>query len=140
MAAQVAAVRVGRGLARHLQPAVRAARSDKANGRLHTRRCTVRPASRLPAALRQRWPGLRSAIPVESTREAPGRQPSGPVTEWWCYISSRELPAAEFSPIIQQHWHIENRCHWALDVVFDEDACRVRHDHGAENLVSIPTP
>lgn len=108
---------------------------DKANGRLHTRRCRVCPAQRLPEALRQRWPGLRSAVRIESTREVlKGRKSAGPVTEWRYYISSRELPAAEFSQIIQQHWHIENRCHWVLDVIFDEDACRVRRDHGAENM------
>lgn len=111
---------------------------DKGNGRLHTRCCVVQSAAALSPELRALWPGLRSAVMIESTREiVQGRDRSAPSTEWRYYISSRELPAAEFSQIIQQHWHIENRCHWVLDVVFDEDACRVRRDHGPENLALL---
>jgi len=32
---------------------------------------------------------------------------------------------------------IENSVHWLLDVSFAEDACRVRKDHGPENLSVI---
>lgn len=111
---------------------------DKGHGRLHTRRCVVRSAAALSPELHALWPGLRSAVMIESTREVlQGRDRSAPSTEWRYYISSRELPAAEFSQIIQQHWHIENRCHWVLDVIFDEDACRVRRDHGPENLALL---
>lgn len=111
---------------------------DKGHGRLHTRRCVVQSTAALSPELRALWPGLRSAVMIESTREIlQGRDRSAPSTEWRYYISSRELPAAEFSQIIQQHWHIENRCHWVLDVIFDEDACRVRRDHGPENLALL---
>jgi hypothetical protein len=44
------------------------------------------------------------------------------------------LDAGEFSRRIQAHWQIENSCHWVLDVSYNEDASRVRRDHGAENL------
>jgi predicted transposase YbfD/YdcC len=44
------------------------------------------------------------------------------------------LDAAEFSRQIQAHWQIENSCHWVLDVSCEEDASRVRRDHGAQNL------
>ena len=32
---------------------------------------------------------------------------------------------------------IENNFHWVLDVAFNEDACRVRRDHGAHNLAIL---
>ena len=35
---------------------------------------------------------------------------------------------------VRSHWGIENELHWVLDIAFDEDRCRVRKDHGAENL------
>ena len=35
---------------------------------------------------------------------------------------------------IREHWGIENRLHWQLDVTFREDACRVRKNFSARNL------
>ena len=36
--------------------------------------------------------------------------------------------------IIRGHWSIENSLHHVLDVSFNEDQCRVRKGHAAENL------
>jgi predicted transposase YbfD/YdcC len=75
---------------------------------------------------------------VASTREiVQGRHRAPPSTEWRYYISSKVLDAAEFSRQIQAHWQIENSCHWVLDVSYDEDASRVRCDHGAQNLALL---
>ena len=35
------------------------------------------------------------------------------------------------------HWHIENRLHWILDVVFHDDLARLRTGHGPENMAVI---
>jgi hypothetical protein len=32
------------------------------------------------------------------------------------------------------YWGIENGLHWVLDVSFDEDACRIRKDRGAQTF------
>ena len=42
------------------------------------------------------------------------------------------LPAKRVLQGVRSHWSIENRLHWVLDVVFDEDPARVRKDHGPE--------
>ena len=34
----------------------------------------------------------------------------------------------------RQHWHIENKGHWVLDVVFGEDASKARKDHLPKTL------
>lgn len=34
----------------------------------------------------------------------------------------------------RQHWHVENKGHWVLDVVFGEDTSRARTDHLPETL------
>ena len=39
-----------------------------------------------------------------------------------------------FAKAVRQHWGIENRLHWSLDVTFAEDQSRVRKDHGSANL------
>jgi predicted transposase YbfD/YdcC len=38
---------------------------------------------------------------------------------------------------VRSHWGIENELHWTLDIAFDEDRCRVRKDHGAENFALL---
>ncbi len=36
--------------------------------------------------------------------------------------------------VIRQHWGIENKLHWMLDVGFDEDLDRKRAGHTAQNF------
>ena len=38
---------------------------------------------------------------------------------------------------VRSHWSIENSLHWTLDVTFREDQCRVRKDHGPQNLATL---
>lgn len=42
-----------------------------------------------------------------------------------------------FLDVVRAHPHVENRPHWVLDVVLDEDRPRARKDHGAENLARL---
>jgi len=42
------------------------------------------------------------------------------------YISSLDKSAEEFKTIIRNHWAIENKLHWSLDVAFNEDLNRKR--------------
>lgn len=50
------------------------------------------------------------------------------------YILSRYLSGRGFAEAVREHWGIENRLHWQLDVTFHEDQCRVRKGHGDTNL------
>jgi len=38
---------------------------------------------------------------------------------------------------VRKHWHIENKLHWVLDVIFKEDYCRIRTGNGAENFNTV---
>jgi hypothetical protein len=38
---------------------------------------------------------------------------------------------------VRSHWGIENELHWILDLAFDEGRCRVRKDHGPENIALL---
>lgn len=53
------------------------------------------------------------------------------------YVLSRPMPAQDFLAVVRRHWDIENGLHWELDVVFREDDCRSRKDHGPENLALL---
>jgi predicted transposase YbfD/YdcC len=112
---------------------------DKDHGRLETRRCAVLHDLSAISEHVQAWPQLRSVVRVLSTREVVnGRARGGkPDTERRYYISSLALDAAELNRLIRSHWSIENQFHWALDVSFEEDACRVRVGDGAQNLAIL---
>ena len=47
---------------------------------------------------------------------------------------SREASARFYGEAFRGHWGIENPLHWRLDVLFGEDANRVRDRTAAENL------
>ena len=83
---------------------------------------------------RKGWRGLTSIVRVESTRITGGKES----TEFRYYISS-SLPAdaARIGRAVRQHWGIENRLHWCLDVTYNDDASRIRKDHGPQNMTIL---
>ncbi|MCK7490594.1 MAG: ISAs1 family transposase [Comamonadaceae bacterium] len=69
---------------------------------------------------------------VDSVRVVEGK--ASPV-ETRYYISSRTLSTADFAAAVRDHWAIENRLHWSLDVIFGEDARRLdRRINAAQNF------
>lgn len=38
---------------------------------------------------------------------------------------------------IREHWHIENKLHWKLDVAMKEDDCRIYNPNAAENFSTL---
>lgn len=77
------------------------------------------------------WPGLKSFVLIESEREEKGTIRN----ERRTYISSLDgSDPARLGKVVRDHWSVENRLHWMLDVVFHEDDCKVRKDHGPQNL------
>ncbi|CAD5255432.1 transposase (fragment) [Imperialibacter sp. 89] len=50
------------------------------------------------------------------------------------YISSLTQSAQQINTAIRDHWAIENKLHWVLDVVFNEDASRKRKGNSAANF------
>jgi predicted transposase YbfD/YdcC len=106
------------------------------HGRIETRRVWVTDEVHwLGEDLLGQWAGLSSLIVVEATRQDLGDL-SGKVTrERRYYIAShRQTDAAFAAEGVRSHWGIENSLHWQLDVSMDEDQCRLRVKHGAENF------
>ena len=50
------------------------------------------------------------------------------------YLVSLPADGVRFGEAVRQHWGIENSVHWVLDVSFDEDACRIRKEQGAQTF------
>jgi predicted transposase YbfD/YdcC len=102
------------------------------HGRIETRRIHVLWNVEYLGEFAGLWPGHRSIVRVESTREINGKAS----TEHHYYLSSfnRRHKAAGYLERIRGHWGIENKLHWQLDVSFSEDDRRIHAGHGAENF------
>ena len=104
--------------------------TDKGHGRIESRRvvCTDEIGWLRDKG---RWPGLRGVAMVESRRTVADQV----TTERRYYITSLACDdARQLAAVIRSHWGVENGLHWALDVSFREDDCRVRTGHAAQNF------
>ncbi len=113
----------------------RAETLDKGHGRLERRRYHALSDPDLLACLDPSgaWPGLRSVVQVQAER-GPSAQRT---VDTRYYLSSLPPEAAVLGQAIRQHWDVENRLHWVLDVLFREDACPVRGGDDAQNLARL---
>lgn len=80
-----------------------------------------------------RWPGLKAIGKVVRVRETPDKT----TTETAYYLLSAALSAERFREVVRQHWEVENRLHWRLDVVMNEDQDRTRLGNGPHNLAVL---
>jgi predicted transposase YbfD/YdcC len=105
---------------------------DGDHGRIETRAVTaIHDVAWLQD--RHQWPGLKSLIVVESTREIGDK--IGHETRF--YITSLDLVASLIAPFVRHHWAVENSLHWVLDMVFRDDESRVRTEHAPANFTTI---
>lgn len=75
------------------------------------------------------WAGLKSVGMVKRVTYRNGKS----ARETRYFISSL-TKIEEFSRAVREHWAIENKLHWSLDVVFREDSDLVKKDNAPLNL------
>ena len=105
---------------------------EKDHGRIEVRRCFAFDqidCLHLPS----KWTKLASFAVIESERTIKGKT----TLERRLYISSLAPDAARINAAIRAHWSIENRLHWCMDVIFNDDQMRVRTQHAAHNLAVL---
>jgi predicted transposase YbfD/YdcC len=105
---------------------------DGDHGRIETRTAAVSTHVKWLQEQHQ-WPGLQAVAKVTRVREAAQKTS----TETAYYLLSRQLSAESLNSAVRKHWGIENRLHWCLDVVMDEDLARNRRDNGPHNLAIL---
>jgi len=79
------------------------------------------------------WPGLVAIGKVDRIRETATKT----TTETAYYLLSTALSAERFNEVVRSHWGVENRLHWRLDVVMNEDQDRTRLGNGPHNLAVL---
>ena len=102
---------------------------DGDHGRIETRRYWITSDIEWLGA-KASWSNLQSIGMVESCREI-GEKVE---IEMRYFLTSLPADGVRFAQAVRQHWGIENSLHWVLDVSFDEDACRIRKDKGAQTF------
>jgi predicted transposase YbfD/YdcC len=108
---------------------------DKNHGRREKRTCWVISDPDVLRFLRgtSEWAKLSSVVKVLAKRSVGDQE----TVEDRYYISSLAGNAERLLRATRTHWAIENSLHWVLDIAFREDECRVRKDHGPQNLVIL---
>jgi len=109
--------------------------TEKGHGRMETRRVWCTGQVGWLARRHEDWMGLRSIAVVEARREVRGEEPE---VERRYFISS--LPgdsARRLGQAVREHWGVESRLHWTLDVCFGEDQSRARIGNAAQNLSRV---
>jgi predicted transposase YbfD/YdcC len=107
---------------------------DCGHGRVETRTCSALGDLSLVEQADD-WPRLHSLVRIQAERyhKATGKTER----EIRYYISSLRPEAARLNSAVRQHWGIENKLHWVLDVAFGEDASRKRAGNAAQNFSRI---
>ena len=107
---------------------------DYGHGRIETRTCSVINQF-IHIEHPDKWAGLKSVVRIESIREFKGTDKVETATRY--YISSLKQNAEKLQHAVRNHWGIENKLHWTLDVAFDEDRDRKRKGNASQNFSLI---
>ena len=105
---------------------------DGDHGRIETRRYWITSEIEWLGA-KASWSNLHSVGMVEARREV-GETVQ---VETRYFLTSLPAQGVRFAQAVRQHWGIENSLHWVLDVSFDEDACRIRKEKGAQTFAVL---
>lgn len=108
---------------------------NKGHGRIEIRQCWTIAEPDFLEYVREfaDWPRLDTLVKVHAER----RQNEKVTHKTRYFITSLGSNAQQALHTVREHWGIENRVHWVLDVVFREDDSRVRRGNGAQNLAIL---
>jgi predicted transposase YbfD/YdcC len=105
--------------------------TDGDHGRIEVRRHIV--SQQVDWLADRRFNGIKTIAMVERTVQSNGKTSC----ERHYYICSAALLATVLAHALRCHWHIENRLHWVLDVIFREDLSRLRSGYGPQNMAVV---
>jgi predicted transposase YbfD/YdcC len=105
-----------------------------AHGRIEKRKCSI--IHNVSWISRQEdWADVVSLVCITSQRT--NKQTLETHTEQRVYIASFITTPQKMNELIRSHWNIENKLHWSLDVIFNEDKSTKQAGNAAENMSMI---
>ncbi len=106
---------------------------DRGHGRVEKRYYTILID---PEGISQKneWEGLRVVGMCVRERQVGA---AAATMEASYFIGNKVMSAKSYGKVVRNHWGIENKLHWQLDVSFAEDDNRVTKRNGAENLALL---
>lgn len=107
---------------------------DVDHGRVETRKCTLITDLNHIEQL-DKWTNLKVLIKIESERYFKINGKTEKSIRY--YIGSKLESASFYQKNSRNHWGIENKLHWTLDVAFQEDSSRKRIENSAQNISLI---
>lgn len=120
-------------LSQHSCKVARPVKEDK-QGKLFTRKVRLLPGNLLPTSIQEKWKGINEGCIVQAVTETVIKKTAEilePQVRY--YLSSLRWDSDRVQEAImraiRQHWAIENKAHWALDVAFNQD--RIQCTNGA---------
>jgi predicted transposase YbfD/YdcC len=106
--------------------------SDKGHGRIERRSVyCLRDVAWVWKS--ETWANLKTVVLVEAETSRLGKHS----LERRVYISSIDATAERFCHLIREHWHVENKLHWTLDVTFHEDHARTAKARGTHAMAIL---
>ena len=110
--------------------------TDYVGGRIEQRHCILTHKLELLDETHA-YKNCQTVLKIESTREYNKGTILQKETETRYYISDLDKNSKQFNNLVRGHWGIENNLHWALDVVFREDDCRILKGNAPENFNTL---
>jgi predicted transposase YbfD/YdcC len=105
---------------------------EKGHGRVETREAFVINDMEWLTE-KEGWKDLKTIIKISSERWINGEVQK----QNRYYICSQNKDAGVMNQLVRNHWGIENKLHWSLDVTYGEDLCRKRRKNAAVNFALI---
>jgi len=106
--------------------------TDFNHGRIEKRTATMLTDLSMMSQ-KEEWESLKSVVKIDTERYI--KLSKETTTETRYYIcSTAAYDAAKMNSFVRNHWGIENKLHWHLDVNFGEDDSRKRVGNAAKNF------
>ena len=103
---------------------------DFGHGRIEKRKCSI--IKDLGFIFdKESWKNLQSIVRIDSQRTL---KKTGEIQQETRYYISSLTDVEKISKAIRSHWGVENKVHWCLDMVFDEDSSSKRAGFAAQNF------
>jgi predicted transposase YbfD/YdcC len=106
---------------------------DYGHGRIEKRKCSI--IKDLGFIFdKESWENLHTVVCIESQRVI---KKTGEMQQETRFYISSLTDAEKISKAIRSHWGVENKVHWCLDMIFDEDSSSKRAGFAAQNFSLI---